>query len=81
MQIQHKLFQQLGSRDVEFRTNIRNNISIVQLKPTKKYLQRLLVLLTFAMAKSALYIIIAEATSSSVGSPTHPKMLAAMANR
>ena len=49
-----------------------NNISVVQLKPTKKYLQRLLVPLAFATAKSSLY---------SVGSPTHPKMLAAVANR
>ena len=49
-----------------------HNISVVQLKPTKKYLQRLLVPLAFATAKSALYL---------VGSPAHPKMLAAVANR
>ena len=42
------------------------------MKPTKKYLQRLLVPLAFATAKSALYL---------VGSPAHPKMLAAVANR
>ena len=77
--IQNKLFPQLGSRDVEFHTNVHNNISVVQLKPTKKYLQCLLVPLAFATAKSAL---IAEATSSSsVGSQAHPKMLAAVANR
>ena len=55
-----------------FGTLVHNNISVVQLKPTKKYLQRLLVPLTFATAKSALH---------SVGSPAHPKMLAAVANR
>ena len=55
-----------------FGTLVHNNISVVQLKPTKKYLQRLLVPLAFATAKSALY---------SVGSPAHPKMLAAVANR
>ena len=49
-----------------------HNISVVQLKPTKKYLQRLLVPLAFATAKSALYL---------VGSLAHPKMLAAVANR
>ena len=38
----------------------------------RKYLQRLLVPLAFATTKSALY---------SVGSPAHPKMLAAVANR
>ena len=32
---------------------LHNNISVVQLKPTKKYLQRLLVPLAFATAKSA----------------------------
>ena len=55
-----------------FGTLVHNNISVVKLKLTKKYLQRLLVLLAFATAKSALY---------SVGSPAHPKMLAAVANR
>ena len=55
-----------------FGTLVHNNISVVQLKPTKKCLQRLLVPLAFATAKSALYL---------VGSPTHPKMLAAVANR
>ena len=55
-----------------FGTLVRNNISVVQLKPTKKYLQRLLVPLAFATTKSALYL---------VGSPAHPKMLAAVANR
>ena len=45
-------------------------ISVVQLKPTKKYLQRLLVPLAFATAKSALYSV-----------PSAPKMLAAVANR
>ena len=53
--IQNKLFPQLGSGDVEFCTFVHNNISVVQLKPTKKYLQRQLVLLAFATAKSALY--------------------------
>ena len=55
-----------------FGTLVHNNISVVQLKPTKKYLQRLLIPLAFATAKSALY---------SVGSPAHPKMLAAVANK
>ena len=55
-----------------FGTLVHNNVSVVQLKPTKKYLQHLLVPLAFATAKSALY---------SVGSPAHPKMLAAVANR
>ena len=53
-----------------FGTLVHNNISVVQLKPSKKYLQRLLnVPLAFATMKSAL------------GSPAHPKMLAAVANR
>ena len=55
MHIQNKVFPQLGSRDVEFLSFEHNNISVVQLKPTKKYLQRLLVLLAFVKAKSALY--------------------------
>ena len=53
--IQNKLFPQLGSWDMEFRTVVHNNISVVQLKTTKKYLQHLLVPLEFATAKSALY--------------------------
>ena len=55
-----------------FGTLVHNTIRVVQLKPTKKYLQRLLVPLAFATAKSALY---------SVGSPALPKMFAAVANR
>ena len=55
-----------------FGTLVHNNISVVQLKPTKIFWQRLLVPLAFATAKSAFY---------SVGSPAHPKMLAAVANR
>ena len=51
---------------------VHNNISVVQLEPTKKYLQRLLVPPAFATTKSAL---------CSVRSPAHPKMLAAVANR
>ena len=39
---------------MEFLSFVHNNISVVQLKPTKKYMQRLLVLLAFASAKSAL---------------------------
>ena len=54
-----------------FGTLVHNNINVVQLKPTKN-LQRLLVPLAFATAKSALFL---------VGSPAHPKMLAAVANR
>ena len=50
--VQNKLFPQLGSRNVEFRTYVHNNINLVQLKPTKKYLQRLLVVLAFAKAMS-----------------------------
>ena len=69
MHIQNKLST---ARTWSFGTLVHNNISVVQLKPTKKYLQRLLVPLAFATEKSALYL---------VGSPAHPKMLAAVANR
>ena len=62
MHIQNKLFPQLGRGVLE--PFVHNNISVVQLKPTKKYLQRLLVPLAFATEKSALYL---------VGSPAHPK--------
>ena len=56
-----------------FGTLVHNNVSFVQLKPTKKYLQCLcmLVPLAFATAKSALHL---------VESPAHPKMLAAVAD-
>ena len=68
--IKNKLFPQVGNRDVEFRTLVHNSSSVVQLKPTKKYLQCLLVWLAFATAKSAIY---RRSTSSSAGSPSPPQ--------
>ena len=72
MHTKTSFFHSSAAETWSFGTLAHNNISLVQLKPTKKYLQRLLVPLAFAAAKSALYL---------VGSPAHPKMLAAVANR
>ena len=63
----------------EFRTFVHNNISVVQLKPTKKYICSACLSYWHLPRRSPPFI--AEATSSSVGSPAHPQMLAAMANR